>query len=80
MKTLVFTAAAAKQFDGLPTTAREALEAALSGYAIDGRGDVKKLQGRDGFRMRVGDYRILFDENRVTVLAVYIGRRQTNTY
>lgn len=26
-------------------------------------GDVKKLQGRDGYRLRVGDYRIIFDRN-----------------
>lgn len=25
-------------------------------------GDVKKLQGKDGYRLRVGDYRILFDK------------------
>lgn len=24
-------------------------------------GDVKKLQDRDGYRLRVGDYRIIFD-------------------
>ena len=24
-------------------------------------GDVKKFQGKDGYRLRVGDYRILFD-------------------
>lgn len=24
-------------------------------------GNVKKLQGRDGYRLRVGDYRIIFD-------------------
>lgn len=26
-------------------------------------GDVKKLQGRNGYRLRVGDYRIIFDRN-----------------
>lgn len=26
-------------------------------------GDVKKLQGRNGYRLRVGDYRIIFDKN-----------------
>ena len=24
-------------------------------------GDVKKLQGRNGYRLRVGDYRVIFD-------------------
>ena len=26
-------------------------------------GDVKKLQGQSGYRLRVGDFRILFDKN-----------------
>lgn len=26
-------------------------------------GDVKKLQGRSGYRLRVGNYRIIFDRN-----------------
>ncbi|WP_286080670.1 type II toxin-antitoxin system RelE family toxin [Parablautia intestinalis] len=26
-------------------------------------GDVKKLQGREGYRLRIGDYRVIFDRN-----------------
>lgn len=26
-------------------------------------GDVKKLQGTEGYRLRVGDFRIIFDKN-----------------
>lgn len=26
-------------------------------------GDVKKLQGKNGYRLRVGDYRIIFDKS-----------------
>lgn len=26
-------------------------------------GDVKKLQGRNGYRLRIGDYRVIFDRN-----------------
>ncbi|MGE0282790.1 MAG: type II toxin-antitoxin system RelE/ParE family toxin [Rhizobiaceae bacterium] len=80
MKTIVLTHAAAKDLDALPQAARTAVDIALSRYAISGEGDVKRLQGRDGFRMRVGNYRVLFDEDRTTVLAVYIGRRATTTY
>jgi mRNA-degrading endonuclease RelE of RelBE toxin-antitoxin system len=47
------------------------------------RGDIRKLQeGRDGFRRRVGDWRIFFDldpeERRVVVTA--IERRTSTTY
>ena len=37
-------------------------------------GDIKKLQGRDGYRVVVGDYRILFDidtgNNRIDVFKI----------
>ena len=80
MKTIVFTSASAKQFDALPLVAQAAIETALTRYAIDGQGDVRRLSGRDGFRLRVGEYRVLFDESRTTILAITIGRRATHTY
>lgn len=80
MKTIALTARAAKELDALPTDAREAVQGALITYATTGRGDVKKLTGQDGFRMRVGRYRVLFAEDQTTVLAVYVGKRETTTY
>lgn len=80
MKTIIFTTAAAKDFDSLPVDAREQVEQALTTYAISGRGDVKRLAGRSGFRLRVGRYRVLFAEDAITILAVYIGKRETTTY
>jgi mRNA interferase RelE/StbE len=80
VKTIILIHAAAKDLDGLPTEARVAITNALNNYAISGAGDVKRLQGRDGFRMRVGRYRILFDEDSRTILAIYIGKRETTTY
>ena len=80
MKTIVFTKKAAKDLDALQDIDRDAIVFALSEYAISGRGDVKALSGRKGFRMRVGSFRILFDEDRLTILAVYVGRRETTTY
>jgi mRNA interferase RelE/StbE len=80
MKTIVLTLAAAKDLDGLPAEARSAVANALIDYAISGRGDVKALRGRDGFRMRAGRYRIIFDEDQTTILAIYIGKRETTTY
>jgi mRNA interferase RelE/StbE len=80
MKTLIFTQPAAKALDALPKAVRETIEEALHRYAITGYGDIKRLQGLDGFRMRVGQYRVIFDEDQTTVLAIYIGRRTTTTY
>ena len=64
MKTIVFTAAAAKLFD--TPQARAAVG-----------GDVKALRGRDGFRMRAGAYRVLFQDDTTTILVVHVGRRRT---
>lgn len=38
-------------------------------------GDIKKLQGTDGYRLRVGDYRILFDVNGLVIDIINIGNR-----
>ena len=80
MKTIVFTVAAAKELDALPLRDREAICEALSDYAMNGEGDVLRLSGRPGYRMRVGAYRIIFAEDMTTILALYIGRRSTTTY
>jgi mRNA interferase RelE/StbE len=80
MKTIILTPSAAKDFDGLPRDAREQVQAGLNRYAMTGQGNVKALQGRDGFRLRIGRYRVIFDEDATTILAIYIGRRTTTTY
>ena len=80
MKTLILTLSAAKDLDALPRDAREQVESGLGRYAMTGQGDVKPLQGRDGYRLRIGRYRVIFDEDAVTIMAVYIGRRVTTTY
>lgn len=47
---------------------------------MTGQGDVKALQGRNGYRLRIGSYRVIFDEDATTILAIYVGRRNTTTY
>ena len=39
------------------------------------QGDVKKLQGKDGYRLRVGDVRIIFDIDGNILLIIRIGNR-----
>jgi len=80
MKTIVLTHAAAKDFDALPERARAFVMSGLIRYALSGEGDVRRLSGKDGFRLRIGRYRVIFDEDAATILAVYIGKRETTTY
>jgi len=56
------------------------VESELHRYAMTGQGDVKALHGRDGYRLRIGVYRVILDEDAATILAIYIGRRATTTY
>jgi mRNA interferase RelE/StbE len=35
--------------------------------------NVKKLQGGDSYRLRVGDWRIIFDENDVVIEVIKVG-------
>lgn len=38
-------------------------------------GDIRKLQGTNGYRLRVGDYRILFDVNGTIIDIIDIRNR-----
>jgi len=80
VKTIILTLSAAKDLDSLSPEAREQVEAGLHRYAMTGQGDVKALQQRDGYRLRLGSYRVIFDQDATTILAIYIGRRATTTY
>jgi mRNA interferase RelE/StbE len=37
--------------------------------------NVKKLRGRDGYRLRVGDYRVIFDQDGSVMDILQIGPR-----
>jgi mRNA interferase RelE/StbE len=80
VKTIILTPSAAKDIDALSRDAREQVQTALHRYAMTGQGDVKTLQGRNGYRLRIGSYRVIFDEDATTILAIYIGRRSATTY
>jgi mRNA interferase RelE/StbE len=53
---------ARRSLERLPVRDRRRIQAALAAMAADPlAGDVVKLKGRDAFRRRVGDWRIIFD-------------------
>jgi mRNA interferase RelE/StbE len=51
------------------------LISAIDRYAQSGIGDVKALSGLTGFRLRVGDYRILFEKTDSGFIITRIGPR-----
>lgn len=49
------------------------LIAAISRLPLEG--DIKKLQGTDGYRPRVGNFRVLFNVNGIIIDIIDIGNR-----
>lgn len=82
--TIVVAKAAQKQLTKFPTKDQDRLAAALVAMNTDPFfGDIIKLEGEsDGWRRRVGNYRIFFAVDRVTrTVSVHaIVRRTSTTY
>lgn len=38
--------------------------------------DIKRLKGQTSFRLRVGDYRVIFDINQDTIFILKVGHRK----
>jgi mRNA interferase RelE/StbE len=76
MKAIAYTGAAARQRARLDTKVRGRIDAKLQVYARSGQGDVKRLTGTEGMRLRVGDWRVIFYEQDGTVIVVAVGYRR----
>jgi mRNA interferase RelE/StbE len=76
MKEITFTPAALRQWLKLPGAIRKRIDTKLTVYATNGSGDVKRLKGRNGSRLRVGDWRVIFIEERTSIIVVAVGNRR----
>ena len=76
MKRIVFTAASARQWAKLSPDVRRRIDARLTEFAATGHGDVKRLKGRDGSRLRVGDWRVIFYEDQGAIVIAAVGHRR----
>lgn len=76
MKEISFTPAATRQWLKLSAEIRKRIDAKLTVYTTDGSGDVKRLKGRAGSRLRVGDWRVIFIEEKTTIVIVAVGNRR----
>lgn len=74
------TRAARRDLENLPRNVLKRVDARILALAADPRPrGAKKLAGPEGFlRLRVGDYRIIYqvEEDRLVVLVVRIGHRR----
>jgi mRNA interferase RelE/StbE len=73
MRKVQFLPAATRDFGGLDQITQQRIVAALERFAATGHGNVKKLKGRNDFRLRVGKWRVFFDleaADAVTVIGI----------
>jgi mRNA interferase RelE/StbE len=76
MKRIVFTPASARQWVKLAAEIRRRIDRRLTEFAISGTGDVKRLKGRAGSRLRIGDWRVIFYEESGAMVIVAVGHRR----
>jgi mRNA interferase RelE/StbE len=76
MKSVLLTPAATRQWIKLAANVRARIMTKLTGYASTGGGDVKRLKGQAGCRLRVGDYRVIFIEDTDNITIVAAGHRR----
>jgi len=73
---IVFTSAATRQWLNLSADVRQRIDAKLVEFARTGQGNVKRLKGRAGARLRVGDWRVVFYIERNTIIVAAVGHRR----
>lgn len=72
MKQVTYTKDALRSLRAMPVNTATLIRRKIDQYASDPASlaaNVTKLQGRSGYRLRVGDWRVIFDENG-SVLAI----------
>jgi mRNA interferase RelE/StbE len=77
-RTIVFAPEAAKELDALDWTVRGRVEKALDLLAVDPlalRNQIKRLKGDTAMRLRVGDWRVIFELQRGEIVIFAIAHR-----
>ena len=78
MKAVVYHPRAVKALRRLPLPLASRIRDKIEQYAADPSSranNVKRLQGRQGYRLRVGDWRVLFDETGMVMAILDVGPR-----
>lgn len=76
MRSIVFTPTAIRQWVKLSPDIRFRINSKLEALAETGIGDVRRLKGRAGVRLRIGDWRVIFYEERGQIVIVAVGHRR----
>jgi mRNA interferase RelE/StbE len=81
VKKIVFTPASQADVRRIDRETAMRILSALHRFAETGEGDIKKLQGDSGeLRLRVGDYRVRFNENPPGTLYIHAVLHRSEAY
>lgn len=78
VKSISYTKAAIKALRRMPRSTAMLIRTKIEAYASDPAAlinNVKALQGRTGIRLRVGDWRVIMDDQGIVLLVMQIGPR-----
>ena len=75
---IIFTDTSRKQFKKLEKNVQERIITALERIRIRPEAYVRKLVGDPGYRLRVGEYRVIIDiyKDKLIILVIKIGHRK----
>ncbi|MBF0137231.1 MAG: type II toxin-antitoxin system RelE/ParE family toxin [Magnetococcales bacterium] len=75
MKMIAYSKQATRTLSRLSLDDSRRIRAAIQSYANVGQGDVKKLCGLPFFRLRIGNWRVIFDDDGLIMSIEKIGSR-----
>ena len=78
MKQVSYTKAAIRVLRRMPTNTAKLIRTKIEAYATDPTSqanNVKSLKGREGIRLRVGDWRVIRDDQANVLAVLEIGPR-----
>ncbi|HDN51108.1 MAG TPA: type II toxin-antitoxin system RelE/ParE family toxin [Thermoplasmatales archaeon] len=79
MKKILLSTPARRQYNTLDGSTKERIKDVLTRVARGGKPDIKKLKGIKGredlYRLRMGDYRIIYHENAECIKVIQIIHR-----
>jgi mRNA interferase RelE/StbE len=78
MKEIAYSKQSIRTLRRIPANEAARIQSKIRQYAEDPKSqaaNVKKLQGRDGYRLRIGDWRVIFDEDHMVLAIINIGAR-----
>lgn len=79
MYQVIIEKSAQKKLYKLPAAIRDRIIIKVKALATDPRPPgCKKLMGREGYRIRIGDYRVIYliEDGKLTVLVIDVGDRK----